>query len=245
VLILEGYGLTETSPVITVNRPGQFKFGTVGLPLPGVEVKIAPDGEILTRGALVMKGYFKNEEATQEALRDGWFHTGDIGEIDSDGFLKITDRKKDLIKTAGGKLISPQNLESEILKDPLFSQVVALGDKRPYLVALAVPSRPQLEKLAEEAHIQAAGWEALVQHPKILEMAQQRVRDRLKEFARYEQIQYLHLLPKELSQEAGELTPTLKVRRRVVMERYAPAIDALYQKGEAVGRKSSLASGLI
>ncbi|MBI4115195.1 MAG: long-chain fatty acid--CoA ligase [Candidatus Omnitrophica bacterium] len=229
VLILEGYGLTETSPVISVNRPDHFKFGTVGPPLPGVEVRIAEDGEVLTKGPLIMKGYFKNEEATREVIRDGWFYTGDLGEIDSDGFLKITGRKKDIIVTAGGKNISPQNIENEILGDSLFSQVVIIGDRKPYLVALVVPNRHELERLSKEEGIQSSSWEDLLRKNRIHEIVAQRLRERTKEFAHYEQIQYFHLLPKELTQDAGELTPTLKVKRRVVMERYASIIEALYQ----------------
>ena len=234
VLILEGYGLTETSPVISVNRPERFKFGTVGPVLPNVEVRIAPDGEILTRGPHVMKGYLKNDEATREAIRDGWFHTGDIGELDSEGFLKITDRKKDLIKTAGGKMIAPQNIEAEIMKDPLFVQAVTVGDRRPYLVALIVPNRAELERLAGADGIQAASWEALLKEPRLLQKVDERLRLRTKDFAPFEQIKYFHLLPCEMTQEAGELTPTLKVKRRVVMERYAAEVEALYNKGLAV-----------
>lgn len=236
VLILEGYGLTETSPVITVNRPERFKFGTVGLPLPDVEIRIAPDGEILTRGPHVMKGYFRNEAATQEAIRDGWFYTGDIGEIDPEGFLKITDRKKDLIKTAGGKMVAPQNIENEISVDPLFSQAVVVGDRRPYLVALLVPNRAELERLAQAEGIFSESWELLLQSDWAYQVVERRLRERTKDFAPYEQIKYFHLLPKELSQEAGELTPTLKIKRRVVMERYHAVIEGLYQKGQAYVR---------
>ncbi len=234
VLILEGYGLTETSPVISVNRPESFKFGTVGLPLAGVEIQIASDGEILTRGPHVMKGYFRNEEATREAIRDGWFYTGDIGQIDADGFLIITARKKDLIKTSGGKNISPQNIENEILGDPLFSQVVVLGDRRPYLVALVVPNRTELEHWAQGEGLEALSWEELLANRSAIQMIDERLRAKMKDFASYEQIKYFHLLPKELSQESGELTPTLKVKRRVVMERYASVLEALYEKGESL-----------
>lgn len=233
VLILEGYGLTETSPVISVNRVKQFKFGTVGLPLSNVEVRIAPDGEILTRGPHVMKGYFKNEEATRETIRDGWFYTGDVGEIDADGFLAITDRKKDLIITAGGKNISPQNIEGEILKDPLFAQAVAVGDRKPYVVALLVPNRSELERLAEAEGIRVRSWEELLGNKRIGMCVNQRIQDKMKDFAPYEQIKYFHLLPREFTQEAGELTPTLKIKRRLVMERYSELIEAMYEKGEA------------
>jgi len=232
VLILEGYGLTETSPVISVNRLEGFKFGTVGLPLGNVEVKIASDGEILSRGPHIMKGYFKNEDATREAIRDGWFYTGDIGEIDSEGFLKITDRKKDLIITAGGKNISPQNIELEVLKDPFFSQIVAIGDRRPYLVALVVPNRALVERFAASQEIRGDSWEELLKDSRVVEALAKRIQERLKDFASYEQIKHFQLLPKELTLDGGELTPTLKVKRRVVMERFASLIDALYEQGK-------------
>ncbi|MBI2166619.1 MAG: long-chain fatty acid--CoA ligase [Candidatus Omnitrophica bacterium] len=232
VLILEGYGLTETSPVISVNRLDRFKFGTVGLPLSNVEVKIASDGEILTRGPHVMKGYFKNPEATAEVLRDGWFYTGDLGEIDSGGFLKITGRKKDIIVTAGGKNISPQNIENEILSDPLFTQAVVLGDRKPYLVALLVLNRTEAEHLAQAEKLQRPAWEDLLGHEAFQAVVARRLAERTKDFASYEQIKYFHLLPRELSLDEGEVTPTLKVKRRVVMERYRNEIETLYRQGE-------------
>lgn len=232
VLILEGYGLTETSPVIAVNRPDRFKFGTVGPPLPGVEVKIAEDGEILSKGPHLMKGYFQSEEATRQVIQNGWFYTGDLGEIDAEGFLRITGRKKDIIVTAGGKNIAPQNIENEILGDPLFSQVVLVGDRRPYLVALIAPFKDKLLELAEERGIQGKGWEALLRDGGVERIIEERLSARTKDLAPYEQIKYFYLLPKELSQEAGEITPTLKVKRKVVMERYASIIEELYRRGE-------------
>lgn len=228
VLILEGYGLTETSPVISVNRPKQFKFGTVGPPIPGVEVKIAKDGEILTRGPHIMKGYFKNDEATREVIKDGWFYTGDLGEIDSDGFLKITGRKKDLIITAGGKNISPQNLENEILTDCLFSQVVILGDRKPYLVALIVPNRVEIERICEERGILAGSWDELLCLEAVKRIVAERLEKCMKDFAVYEQIKYFKLLSKEFTQASGEMTPTMKIKRKVVMEKYASMIEELY-----------------
>lgn len=232
VLILEGYGLTETSPVITVNSPGSFRFGTVGRPLDVAEVKISEQGEILTRGPCVMLGYFRNEEATREAIRDGWFHTGDVGSLDPDGYLKITDRIKDIIVTSGGKNISPQNIEGLVLQDKLFSQVVVIGDQRNYLVALIVPNREELERFTASRGLGDRNWEDLLKHPEVNAWVEARLRFRTQDLASYEQIQYFALLPRELTLESGELTPTLKVRRRVVMEKYRSVIESLYQKGE-------------
>lgn len=233
VLILEGYGLTETSPVIAVNSEAHVKYGTVGRPLPNVEVRIAADGEILTRGPCVMKGYYKNEAATAAVFEGEWFKTGDIGEIDAEGFLKITDRKKDLIVTSGGKNISPQNIENMILMDPSFLQVVVIGDKRNYLVALIVPQKKNLEDKALELGIGELSWTDKLRHPAILAWAEAKIQARTRDLARYEQIKYFTFLEKELSLEAGELTPTLKVKRKIIMERFAPLIDAMYEKGDA------------
>lgn len=240
VVILEGYGLTETSPVIAVNSLEALKFGTVGKPLPGVEVKIAEDGEILTRSDSVMRGYYQNDTATAEVIdQEGWFHTGDIGDIDPQGYLRITDRKKDIIVTSGGKNISPQNIEGEILADKLFAQVVIIGDKRNYLVALIVPNRTDVEKFAEENSLQSLAWEDLLKNESVYQWVQERLNQRLVEYARYEQIKYFALLPKELSQEAGELTPTLKVKRKVIGQKYADLIDELYRKGESFNERTS------
>jgi long-chain acyl-CoA synthetase len=231
ILILEGYGLTETSPVITVNRPGQFRFGTVGLPLSGVEVKIAADSEILTRGPHVMRGYWENPSATAEAIdAEGWFHTGDIGAIDADGFLTITDRKKDLIKTSGGKMIAPQNLENALKQDPLISDCVVIGDKRKFVAALIVPDFEKLEGLGRELGIVSAAREELVKHPKMKGLLWERVEAANKNLAPFEQIKKIAVLPEPFSLGGGELTPTLKVKRRVVMERYGSAIEAMYQE---------------
>ncbi len=231
VFILEGYGLSETSPVISVNSPLHFKFGTVGQPLSNAKVKLAEDGEILTQGPCVMKGYYQNPEATKEVMQDGWFHTGDIGEIDAEGFLKITDRKKDIIATSGGKKVSPQNIENGIMTDKLFSQVVLIGDKRNYLVALIVPNRKEIEEYAPQAGIGALSWEAILKHPCIYQHVEERLSEKNKHLATYEQIKYFALLPKEFSQDSGELTPTLKVRRRFVAEKYKDIIEELYCRG--------------
>lgn len=243
VLILEGYGLTETSPVMSVNTQEHFKFGTVGKVLPNVEVKIAADGEILTRGPCVMKGYYKNEAATREALQGGWFHTGDIGLIDADGFLKITDRKKDIIVTSGGKNVSPQNIENLLLGDPLFVQVVVLGDKRNYLVALVVPNRREVEHFAAAHGFSQLPYKELLNRETVVAWVEGRVKEKTKGLAPHEQIKYVGLLDRELSLDQGELTPTLKIKRKIVMEKYASMIEQLYRKGEAKSRLSSSPQG--
>jgi long-chain acyl-CoA synthetase len=217
--------------VISVNRPKHFKFGTVGRILPNVEVKIAEDGEILTKGPCVMKGYYKNEAATQEAIRDGWFHTGDIGCFDEEGFLKITDRKKDIIVTSGGKNISPQNIENLILGDKLFLQVIVVGDQRNYLVALIVPNQAEVLRYADAVHLSHLPLRELLKHPQIYEWVESRLKERTKDLAPYEQIKYFALFDHELTLAAGELTPTLKVKRKVVMEKYRDLIENLYRKG--------------
>jgi long-chain acyl-CoA synthetase len=203
--ILEGYGLTETSPVLTLNRPGQIKLGTVGKPIDGVEIRIAPDGEILARGPNVMKGYYNRPKETAEVLRDGWFATGDVGEFDEEGFLRITDRKKDLIKTAGGKYVAPQPIENRLKLHRAILNAVVVGDRRKFPAALIVPApgatREQVQEAVDEVNRTLAPFE------------------RIKKFA---------LLDRDFSIEAGEMTPTLKVRRRAVEERHRAVIDALY-----------------
>jgi len=227
VLVLEGWGMTETSTAATVARPDEFKFGTIGKPFPGCEVKIASDGEILVRGPNVFQGYYKNPEATKEALADGWLHTGDIGEIDPDGYIKITGRKKDIIITAGGKNITPANLEAEIKQHPLVSQCVVVGDRRPYLVALVTLDPEEAVAYAKE-HGLPEDPEALAANEDVKRQIEDHV-DRINErFARVEQVKKIHILPRDLSQEGGELTPTLKVKRAVVVSKYEPEIDELY-----------------
>ena len=233
ILILEGYGLTETSPVIAVNSVEDPRFGVVGRPLDVAEVKIAEDGEILTRGDCVMKGYFENEEKTREVIQNGWFHTGDIGELDAEGFLKITDRKKDIIVTSGGKNVAPQNIENLIQTDTMFAQAVVVGDRRNYLVALISLNRDEVLKVAKEHGLENLSWDELLLNEQIEKSAEIRLQKKTKDLASYEQIKYFAFLSNELSQAEDELTPTLKVRRKFVTEKYADKIAALYEKGES------------
>jgi long-chain acyl-CoA synthetase len=227
--IVEGYGLTETSPVITCNRPDRFKPGTVGLPLPGLEVKIAEDGEILTRGPHVMKGYYNKPEATAEAIGgEGWFHTGDVGVIDADGFLTITDRKKDLIVTSGGKNIAPQPIENVIKNSPLVGEVVMIGDRRNFPSALLVPNFEVLERWAREKGLSYSSREELVQRPEVVALYEQTVKELTPHLAGCERIKKLALLAREFTLESGELTPTLKVKRRVIEKKYKDVIDNIY-----------------
>ncbi len=227
--ILEGYGLTETSPVIAVNTFKHQRLGTVGLPIPQVEVKIAPDGEILTRGPNVMAGYYKKPEATADALdADGWFHTGDIGLLDDGGFLKITDRKKDIIVTAGGKNISPQPIELLAKTNKFVSSVVMLGDRRPFPVMLIVPNFDNLSKWAVQEGIPSADSAALVTLPQVRQKMEREMGATLRDLAKFEMPKKFLLLPREFSIETGELTPKLSVKRRVVEQHHSAAIEALY-----------------
>ena len=227
--ILEGYGLTETSPVIAVNLPRLNRQGSVGKPIKGVEVMIAYDGEICTRGPNVMRGYFNNPEATAEAIdRQGFFHTGDIGRFDADGFLYITDRKKDLIVTSGGKNIAPQPIENVLKTHALIGELVMVGNQRNYPTALVVPDFEVLSRVAAEAGIVNASREEMVANPRIIEIIEQAIASLSKDFAQYEKIKKVTLLPNEFTIEAGELTPTLKVKRRVVEAKYKDLIDRMY-----------------
>ncbi len=227
--ILEGYGLTETSPVITVNRLDAPCFGSVGSAVPGVEVAIAEDGEILTKGPHVMQGYYKRPEATAAAIVDGWFHTGDIGHCNAAGNLFITDRKKDLIKTAGGKFVAPQKLEMLFASDPYVSQVFVYGEKRPYCVALIVPNREQLRRYAQEQEITAGSFPELLTDRRVLEFYWSRIQEQQKQLASFEQVKKIALVDQEFTQAAGELTPTLKVKRGAVAQRYGALLESLYQ----------------
>ncbi len=227
VLVLEGWGMTETSTAATISSPEDFKVGTIGKPFPGCEVKIADDGEILVKGPNVFQGYHKNPEATAETIVNGWLHTGDIGEVDPDGFIKITGRKKDIIITAGGKNITPANLEAEIKQHPLVSQCVVVGDRRPYLVALATLEPEEAVKYAQENDL-PEDLTQLAANSDIKASIEAHVEKINQNFARVEQVKKIAILPEDLSQENGELTPTLKVKRAVVAQKHEGAIEQLY-----------------
>lgn len=227
--ILEGYGLTETSPVIAANLPDDFKFGTVGKPIPGVEVAIAEDGEVLTRGPHVMKGYYKRPEETAAAIDpDGWFHTGDVGDLDDDGFLRITDRKKDIIVTAGGKNIAPQPIEERVRRNPYVSEVLMVADRRPYPVLLVLPNFAALEAWARTQGVDTGDRRRLIERPEIRAFMERQVLDPLADLASFERPKKMALLWSDFSIESGEMTPTLKLKRRVVEERYRDIIEGLY-----------------
>lgn len=228
--ILQGYGLTETSPVIAVNALGANRMGTVGRPIPEVEVKIAEDGEVLTRGPHIFPGYFNKPEATAEVLtEDGWLRTGDIGAIDKDGFLSITDRKKDLIKTSAGKYVPPQPIENLLRMSPLVEQIVLVGNGRKHVSALIVPNAEQLKAWADESGVAATDGSALADDPRVLSALRAEVARLTPHLADYERIKGIALLKDEFTIDGGELTPTLKVRRRFVEEKYRDIIDALYR----------------
>ncbi|HXY18592.1 MAG TPA: AMP-binding protein, partial [Gemmatimonadales bacterium] len=227
--ILEGYGLTETSPVICVNLMEHPRIGTVGPPIHGVEVKIAPDGEILTRGRHVMQGYFNKPEATREALdAEGWFHTGDIGELDAADCLRITDRKKDLIVTAGGKNVAPQPIEQMVKHNKYVGNAVMLGDRRKFCIMLVVPNFDQLERWAVYKQLAFASHRGLIRLPEVQAKMEREVMKMLPDLASHETPKKILLLEHDFSIENGDLTPTLKVRRRVVEKKYQRQIDALY-----------------
>ena len=226
--ILEGYGLTETAPVVTVNTFAHTRFGTVGRPLKGEELRLADDGEILVRGDNVMQGYFKKADETAAAIVDGWFHTGDIGELDKDGYLMITDRKKDLIATAGGKKMAPQPVENKLRLNPLIAEAVLVGNRRPYIALLIIPDFARLEAWAASAGVQTSERKALLASPEVHKLYQTAVDDVNVALAQFERIKSFTLLEAELTTASGELTPTLKVRRKIVEEKFKDQIDAMY-----------------
>jgi len=228
LLVLPGYGLTETSPILSGNTPDVFRFGTVGKPLPGVEIRIAEDGEILARGPNVMLGYYKKEEATRTAMEGGWFHTGDIGIFDEDGFLIITDRKKDLIVTSGGKNVAPQPIESLLLASPYIRSAVVVGNGRKFVSALIVPDFEKLEAYVAENSMPASSRTELIGREEIVGFMLAEVQRATPQLAPYERIKRIILLERDFGLEEGEITPTLKVRRAFVEAKYKAIIDRLY-----------------
>lgn len=230
LLVCQGYGLTEASPLVSFNSPGGYKFGTAGRPLVGSQMTTTEDGEILYRGPNVMKGYWKAPEATAAAIEDGWLHTGDIGHIDEDGFLVITDRLKDIIVTLNGKNISPQPIENSLMKDPLFEHAVLLGDNRPCLTLLVKPSLPQVEELAERLHITSMTGPEMLRSEELAEEIRRRVAEITEKLPHQEQIRDLRVLWDEFTTDNGLLTPTLKVRRREVEKRFTEIVEEMYAR---------------
>src|ERR1022692_942566 len=230
--IHEGYGLTETSPVIAVNTPRAHKLGTVGKPLPNVDVQIADDGEVLVRGPSIFRGYWNRPEETRQAFVDGWFKTGDIGQVDAEGYLSITDRKKDLIKTSGGKFIAPQPIESSLKLNPLIGTAVVLGERRKFPAALISPHFPVLEDWARANKVEFASRQELVDHAKVQALYEGIVEELNKNLARFERLKRVLLVPEEFSAADGTLTHTFKVRRRGIETRYSELIDDMYAKAE-------------
>jgi len=228
ILILEGFGLTETAAISTFNHPHRYRTGTVGTPAPEVDVKLADDGEILIRGRHLMTGYWKMPEATAEVMEGDWFHTGDIGKIDPDGFVVLTDRKKDLIVNSAGKNIAPQLIESTLAQVPLISQVIVIGDHRQFLSALIVPEWLAVDKLFSQMGLEKKPPAEAVHDPTLIEVFQAYIGEALKDLAPWEQVRKFILLPEPFTIEDGLLTPTLKIRRRQALERYKSEIDALY-----------------
>ncbi|MBL7684969.1 MAG: long-chain fatty acid--CoA ligase, partial [Deltaproteobacteria bacterium] len=230
ILILEGYGLTETCAAVNCNRPNAYQFGSVGKIVSHIEEKIAPDGEILVKGGHVFKGYYKNEEATREAFTaDGFFKTGDIGEFDEEGFLKITDRKKDIIVTAAGKNIAPQYIENILKTDPLISQVMVHGDRRKFLSALITLNPEEVKALSKSLQVDASDYSNFVKNKKIIEYVHKKIEDKNRQLASYESIKKFAILDIDFTVEGGELTPTLKVKRKLLTERYKGLLDSFYQ----------------
>ena len=228
IILLEGYGLTETSPVLCANVPGAIRIGTVGRAVPNVELKIAGDGEILARGPNIMMGYYRRPEETAEAIEDGWFHTGDVGEIDADGYLTITDRKKDLMKTAGGKFIAPQPIENKLKSNPYISNAVVIGDRRKFVSALIVPNLDRLAAYARAKGLEVTDPAKLMRHPMAVEFIQRQVDEATSYLAHFEKIKKIVLLEHDFSIAGGTLTPTLKARREAITSQYQEQIDEIY-----------------
>jgi long-chain acyl-CoA synthetase len=229
ITVIEGYGLTETGPVLTVNTPKQLRYGTVGVPLPGTEIQIAEDGEILAKGPQITSGYYQLSEDTKKAFtEDGWFKTGDIGMLSSDGFLTITDRKKDIIVTAGGKNVAPQNIENVLMLDPFIEQVVVIGDRKKFVSALVVPNFAELARWADGAGIGYKNNKELVATERVNEMMTQRIDEAQLLSARFEKVKKFTLLSEPFSEERGEMTAAMKFNRRVIEERYSQEIEKMY-----------------
>ena len=242
--MLQGYGQTEAAPVISANLPGRAKLDTVGPPLDGVELRIAEDGEILVRGDLVMRGYWKDEEATAQALRDGWLHTGDIGELDADGYLKITDRKKDMIVNSGGDNVAPARVEGVLLLEPEIGQALIYGDRRPHLVALIVPHQEFVRSFARSAPAASPTSAALADEPGV-QGGDRRGRraaptDALSPI---ERVRRFHVMPEPFSVENGFMTPTLKLRRHLIVKAHQELLEGLYGPGEVAARDGNAAPG--
>jgi long-chain acyl-CoA synthetase len=235
IAMLEGIGMTENTGISNVNRPARIKPGTVGPVAPGVEMKLAPDGEVLFRAGNVMRGYYKDPVATAETIdAEGWLRSGDVGEIDADGYLKITDRKKELIITAGGKNVAPQRVEAALRTSPYISQAVACGDREKFLTALVTLDQERVVRWAAERGLETAHYEMLVQHPEVQRLIEGEVAACNRELASYESIKKFRILPRALSIAEGELTPTLKLRRKLIYERFRSLIEEMY-RGQGVG----------
>jgi len=228
MLVCEGYGLTETAPMLTCNTPDAFRFGAVGRPIQDVELRISPEGEVLARGPNVTRGYFRNAEATAEAFADGWFRTGDMGYLDDDGFLVITDRIKDLIVTSGGKNVAPQRVETVIGQDPFVEQLAVVGDRQKFLGALVVPSFDALKDWAAQRKLPFHDAEDLIRMPEVIKFMNERIAERCRQLAPFERVRRIHLLPQPFRMDLGELTPTLKIRRKAVAQAYRDVIDRMF-----------------
>jgi long-chain acyl-CoA synthetase len=242
--VFEGYGLTETSPIVCVNTYEKLKFGSVGTVLEKTEVRLADDGELLVRGPQVMQGYYRDPEATAAALVDGWLHTGDIARIDDEGVISIVDRKKEIIVTAGGKNIAPQPIENELKIDKFISQAFVYGDRKPYLVALLTPNLERLLDFAQHEKLPYFDLDDLVTHARVLKLYEERLQQVNQTLPRYETIKTFSLLPRDFSVDGGELTPTLKLKRKVIYAKYHDQIERLYlEKGNGPGGPETFANG--